>query len=127
METDSNGIVPEKLEEILFNWDASTKKPRVIYTVPNGGNPTGYSSSVDRKAKIYEIAKKYDLIILEDDPYYYLQVSLFLNATEISSARQGFLVISQWTTMAECCDLILFPKFFRLASELDGLLDIKIL
>lgn len=74
LETDSNGLVPEKLDAILRNWDTSKKKPRVLYTVPTGGNPTGYSCNFDRKQRIYDIAQKHDLIILEDDPYYYLQV-----------------------------------------------------
>lgn len=38
-----------------------------------GGNPSGASTTVERKRKIYEIAQRHDLLILEDDPYWYLQ------------------------------------------------------
>ena len=47
--------------------------PKILYTIPNGGNPTGYSISEERRRKIYEICRDYNLLILEDDPYYFLQ------------------------------------------------------
>lgn len=79
--TDKEGIVPEALEEILANWPNSNPtgkkdqpRPQVIYTVPIGGNPTGVSATLERKKKTYAICQKYDVLILEDDPYYYLQV-----------------------------------------------------
>jgi kynurenine/2-aminoadipate aminotransferase len=37
------------------------------------GNPTGYSTSAERKKEIYEISRLHEIIILEDDPYYLLQ------------------------------------------------------
>ena len=45
----------------------------MLYTVPVGGNPTGVSQTLERKKEIYEIARQHNLLILEDDPYYYLQ------------------------------------------------------
>ena len=42
-------------------------------TVSNGGNPNGSSMSLDRRQKLIEIADIYDLLIIEDDPYYFLQ------------------------------------------------------
>ena len=43
VETDGGGLRPESLEEILSQWDASRQgaKPRVLYTIPTGSNPTG--------------------------------------------------------------------------------------
>ncbi|TPX59416.1 hypothetical protein SpCBS45565_g07746 [Spizellomyces sp. 'palustris'] len=70
---DKDGLDSNKLEEILSGWKDVRTRPKVLYTVPVGGNPTGVSTSVERKRKMYEIAKRYDIIILEDDPYYYLQ------------------------------------------------------
>ena len=78
--TDAEGIVPESLDQILADWPNSNPsgkkdqpRPQALYTVPVGGNPTGVSTSLERKKKTYAIAQKYDLIIVEDDPYYYLQ------------------------------------------------------
>ncbi|XP_071975962.1 kynurenine/alpha-aminoadipate aminotransferase, mitochondrial-like isoform X4 [Engystomops pustulosus] len=77
--TDQHGIVPQALKEILSRWkpeDVSVpekKSPKILYTIPNGGNPTGASLTTERKIEIYKIAQEYDLIIVEDDPYYFLQ------------------------------------------------------
>ncbi|KAG0165519.1 hypothetical protein DFQ28_008624 [Apophysomyces sp. BC1034] len=73
--TDADGLVPESLEKILAGWSSPNgqPRPRVIYTVPSGGNPTGATVPYDRKKKIYDICHRYDVLILEDDAYYYLQ------------------------------------------------------
>ncbi|KAJ3085497.1 hypothetical protein HK100_009032 [Physocladia obscura] len=71
--TDADGLIPDALESALKNWKDLATRPRVLYTVPIGGNPTGCSTTVERKKRIYEIAHQYNIIILEDDPYYYLQ------------------------------------------------------
>uniref|UniRef100_A0A8C1WG22 Aminoadipate aminotransferase n=1 Tax=Cyprinus carpio TaxID=7962 RepID=A0A8C1WG22_CYPCA len=47
--------------------------PRVLYTIPNEGNPTGACMTCERKQDVYELTRKYDLLITEDDPYYFLQ------------------------------------------------------
>ncbi|KAI9209309.1 pyridoxal phosphate-dependent transferase [Polychytrium aggregatum] len=73
VEVDESGPVPDKLEQTLQNWPADVKKPKFFYTVPAGGNPTGLTTTLERKHQIYEIAKRHNFIILEDDPYYYLQ------------------------------------------------------
>jgi len=43
-----------------------------MYVNPTGANPSGAVISTERKRQIYEIAQSYDLLILEDDPYYFL-------------------------------------------------------
>ncbi|KAI0752916.1 L-tyrosine:2-oxoglutarate aminotransferase [Daedaleopsis nitida] len=71
---DSGGTIPQELERILDSWDSRRgKRPHVLYTVPCGQNPTGSTLSEERRSAIYAIAQKYDLIIVEDDPYYFLQ------------------------------------------------------
>uniref|UniRef100_A0A8C2MBL8 Kynurenine/alpha-aminoadipate aminotransferase, mitochondrial n=1 Tax=Cricetulus griseus TaxID=10029 RepID=A0A8C2MBL8_CRIGR len=77
--SDEHGIIPEGLKKILSQWkpedsrDPTKKTPKLLYTIPNGNNPTGYSLTGDRKKEIYELARKYDFLIIEDDPYYFLQ------------------------------------------------------
>lgn len=68
---DLEGIIPEALEEQMRNWVGP--RPKLLYTVPTGQNPTGSSLSSERRQKVYEIACKYDFLIVEDEPYYYLQ------------------------------------------------------
>uniref|UniRef100_A0A671MWJ1 Aminotransferase class I/classII large domain-containing protein n=1 Tax=Sinocyclocheilus anshuiensis TaxID=1608454 RepID=A0A671MWJ1_9TELE len=77
--SDQHGMIPADLRKILERWDpADAQKPgssvpRVLYTIPNGGNPTGASMTCERKQEVYELARKYDFLIIEDDPYYFLQ------------------------------------------------------
>ena len=71
---DDNGLIPEELARILSTWDDSKgSRPRVLYTIPSGQNPTGATQSLERKNAIYQVAEEYDLIIIEDDPYYFLR------------------------------------------------------
>jgi aromatic amino acid aminotransferase I len=44
-----------------------------LYTIPTGQNPSGTTLSNQRKEQIYKIAQKYNFIIIEDDPYWFLQ------------------------------------------------------
>ena len=47
--------------------------PRVLYLVPNGQNPVSYVAPLERRQALYRTSRKYDLMIVEDDPYFYLQ------------------------------------------------------
>uniref|UniRef100_A0A8C6R3Z7 Kynurenine/alpha-aminoadipate aminotransferase, mitochondrial n=1 Tax=Nannospalax galili TaxID=1026970 RepID=A0A8C6R3Z7_NANGA len=77
--SDEHGIIPDGLKKVLSRWkpedskDPMKKTPKFLYTVPNGDNPTGNSLTSDRKKEIYELARKYDFLIIEDDPYYFIQ------------------------------------------------------
>ena len=61
---DDDGMIPEALEMA-----AASGKGKYIYLIPNFHNPTGITMSLKRRKEIYEIARKYDLLIYEDDPY----------------------------------------------------------
>ncbi|GAB7354110.1 hypothetical protein MBLNU459_g4675t1 [Dothideomycetes sp. NU459] len=74
---DKEGLDPEHMDEILANWDEAARggrKPFLLYTVPTGQNPTGATQSEQRRKAIYKVAQKHDIIILEDEPYYFLQM-----------------------------------------------------
>ncbi|KAH8676848.1 pyridoxal phosphate-dependent transferase [Tricladium varicosporioides] len=74
---DSEGLLPEVMDEILTAWDVEARgarKPRVLYTVPSGQNPTGATQSTPRRHAIYKVAQKHDIYIFEDEPYYFLQM-----------------------------------------------------
>lgn len=65
---------PGGLEDVLENWDFSKgRRPHLMYTVTIGQNPTSGTLSVARRTEIYALCVKYDIIIVEDDPYWYLQ------------------------------------------------------
>ncbi|MFT8872251.1 MAG: PLP-dependent aminotransferase family protein [Sporolactobacillus sp.] len=44
-------------------------KPKFIYTIPNFHNPTGTTMSVRRRIGLLQLAYRYQIPILEDDPY----------------------------------------------------------
>lgn len=73
---EEQGIDVEKLEEMLDNWASGPykhlKKPKALYTVATGQNPTGMTLSAAKRKRIYRIAQKHDFLIVEDDPYGYL-------------------------------------------------------
>lgn len=76
IEMDEDGLVPEDLDAKLRCWDTSRgRKPFVLYTIPSGHNPTGITQSTARKNAIYQIAERHNLLILEDDPYYFLRLN----------------------------------------------------
>lgn len=68
---EADGMNIEKLEEAIKN----AVNPRFIYTIPNFQNPSGATMSLEKRKAVYELAKKYGLLILEDNPYGDLRVS----------------------------------------------------
>jgi len=67
---DSNGTLLPLTEKPKIS---SVSSPRLLYTVPIGQNPSGLTTSEQRKKAIYAICVEFDIIIGEDDPYYILQ------------------------------------------------------
>jgi 2-aminoadipate transaminase len=62
---DEEGLQLEPLEAAL----ADFTKPAFLYTIPTFQNPSGRTLSADRRRRIVELARTYDLLVLEDDPY----------------------------------------------------------
>ncbi|XP_076463016.1 kynurenine/alpha-aminoadipate aminotransferase, mitochondrial-like [Babylonia areolata] len=92
---DSHGIVPEELEKVLTSWNdlhPGARKPKLLYVIPSCGNPTGITTSLDRKRAIYDVARKHDLMILEDDPYYFLNFTRPMIPTLLSMDVDGRVI-----------------------------------
>ena len=62
---DDDGMNMEELEKAL----QTHKNARFIYTIPNFQNQSGITMSLEKRKKMYELAKKYNVLILEDNPY----------------------------------------------------------
>nr|MCR5353010.1 PLP-dependent aminotransferase family protein [Clostridiales bacterium] len=60
-----DGINPEELEKVL----KEDKRVKLIYLIPTFQNPSGITTSLEKRKAILEIAKKYGVVILEDNPY----------------------------------------------------------
>ena len=48
---------------------ATGKKPKFIYSIPDFQNPSGETMTLEERKYVVEVARKYDLIIVEDTPY----------------------------------------------------------
>ncbi|KIK59151.1 hypothetical protein GYMLUDRAFT_44904 [Collybiopsis luxurians FD-317 M1] len=83
--SDSEGIDSTLLRKTLAEWDEKSRgmrRPRCMYCVPVGENPTGITMSARRKKEIYKICVEYDIIIVEDCPYYFLQEGEYVPKSE---------------------------------------------
>ena len=65
VEMEEDGISLQKLEEALKN----TPNAKLMYLIPTFHNPTGITTSLEKRLAILELAKKYDMVIIEDNPY----------------------------------------------------------
>ena len=62
---DTDGRNMEALEKAL----RTEKNVKFIYTIPNFQNPSGITMSLEKRKKLYNLAKQYGVMILEDNPY----------------------------------------------------------
>ncbi|KAI9037499.1 aminotransferase-like domain-containing protein [Aspergillus affinis] len=86
VQSDAKGLNPVDLERVLSAWPGK-RRPRVLYTVPTGSNPTGQSCSEIRKAQILRLAKQFNFMIFEDDAYG------FLNFDQPSYRARSYLAL----------------------------------
>jgi len=83
VETDEQGIRPDRLRQILSSLSATGRAPKFLYTVPNFSNPTGVTLSYERRLAVLSLAQRFGLLIIEDDPYGLLRFT----GTAIESMR----------------------------------------
>ncbi|RAO69561.1 uncharacterized protein BHQ10_005573 [Talaromyces amestolkiae] len=105
---DEQGLLPEDMDELLTNWDEKARgaaKPHLLYTVPSGQNPTGATQSAQRRAEVYKVCQKHDVYIVEDEPYYFLQMQPYKADVPPPSSREEFLKV-------------LLPSFLKI--DVDG-------
>ncbi|NPV86402.1 MAG: PLP-dependent aminotransferase family protein [Anaerolineae bacterium] len=61
--SDEDGMITDELESAL------RCGPKFMYILPNFQNPTGVTISLERRKRIVELADRYGVPIIEDDPY----------------------------------------------------------
>ncbi|OAP60513.1 hypothetical protein AYL99_05515 [Fonsecaea erecta] len=97
VEMDEDGLTPRSLDNILSTWNElqpGKPTPRLLYTIPTGHNPTGITQPRHRRQEILDVAEKHDIMILEDDPYYYLLFPHSWSDSE-TPALPSYLSLSQ--------------------------------
>lgn len=66
---DEHGMRADKLEETLQEMEKNGEKPKFIYVIPDFQNPAGVTMPEARRKEVIEIARKHNILIVEDSPY----------------------------------------------------------
>ncbi len=67
--TDDDGMRTDELESVLDRLAAEGRRPKFIYSVPSFQNPAGVTLSAERRRRLVELARKHELLVVEDNPY----------------------------------------------------------
>jgi 2-aminoadipate transaminase len=63
VDADEHGMETDHLEALM------AERPKLVYCLPNFQNPSGVTLSAERRAQLIEIARRHEVIVVEDDPY----------------------------------------------------------
>lgn len=63
--TDDEGMLPVELERLLN----TLRNVKLIYVIPDFQNPTGRTWSLERRRRFMEIVNRYEIPVVEDNPY----------------------------------------------------------
>jgi len=69
VECDRDGMKTDLLEQTLTELEAGGKRPKFIYSVPTFQNPGGMTLSLERRHRMIEIARQFEILVVEDNPY----------------------------------------------------------
>lgn len=109
----SEGLDLDYLTNLLENWETlkpGMNKPKALYTIPTGQNPTGLTQSVEFRKKVYALAEKYDFIIIEDDPYGYLTLPPF-------KKPDGVVKLDEFITVEEYLKDHVTPSYLTIDTK----------
>ncbi len=82
---DGDGVQVDQLEELIVR-----RKPRLVYVIPSFGNPSGALLPLARRRRILELAVKYKVLVVEDDPY----GDLYFDASPAAAAPRSMLSLT---------------------------------
>lgn len=92
-EQDKYGVRVDQLEQSLEKCRRENiPLPKIMYVNPTAGNPTGTSLTTERKVEIYRLACEYNFLILEDDPYFFLQFNGEVPTSFLSMDTEGRVI-----------------------------------
>ncbi|ADV65097.1 PLP-dependent aminotransferase family protein [Desulfurococcus mucosus] len=84
VKVDEHGMRTDLLEDRLKQLGDDVRRVKFIYVIPVGQNPAGTTMDKDRKKHLLEIASRYDLLVVEDDPYSYI---IYEEGAEVASLK----------------------------------------
>jgi 2-aminoadipate transaminase len=69
IECDEDGMGIEELERLLAELSEAGRRPKFVYTVPTFQNPAGVTMALERRLRLVELARRHEMIVVEDNPY----------------------------------------------------------
>lgn len=69
VKTDDEGVVVDEVERVVEKLAGEGKRVKLMYIQPNYHNPLGVTLSEERREKLLEVARKFDFVLMEDNPY----------------------------------------------------------
>lgn len=66
---DADGIQIDALRQAVAAVQASGRRPKFLYTIPNFNNPSGISQTLERRRELIAVCRELDLLVVEDNPY----------------------------------------------------------
>lgn len=69
VDTDEDGMIPDALDEAIRLARADGRRMKFLYLIPNFNNPSGVTLAAERRARFIDIARRNDILIIEDNPY----------------------------------------------------------
>ncbi len=66
---DADGLVPAALAEMLARLRTAGRRAKFVYTIPNFHNPAGVTLTSARRDEILAIARREEVLLIEDNPY----------------------------------------------------------
>ena len=72
---EDDGMDIDELESRIVAARREGKRMKGIYVIPDFQNPSGITLSLEKRQRLLEVARAYDLLIFEDNPYGHLRFS----------------------------------------------------
>lgn len=69
VDTDDGGLQLDALAGRLAELAQRGERARLLYVIPNFQNPSGITLAANRRQPLWELAERYDLLVVEDDVY----------------------------------------------------------
>ena len=101
-------MIPESLDRIMTEWDVSLKgrKPKLMYTIPVGQNPTGSCPPAERYDAIYALCQKVSPFVFEDLLHLLNELCADSSRAFSSSARPHHVRPISSTWLSQTFDLV---------------------